>query len=192
MRQSSNAHLGALIDIGVEGMRYCFLMLVLAAVAVAAMGCEQIKAKQETQTNAEPKTSEEPVTGDEPPLLLDDEPPLLLDGGEQEFLSPTGLVADNSRCHVCHLNYVREDIAVIHALANIGCADCHGQCDEHIADESWAWGENGTPPDIMYPAERINSSCKACHPTAKLGRGKKYCTDCHGDHRLAQRKCKWK
>jgi hypothetical protein len=42
-----------------------------------------------------------------------------------------------------------------------------------------------------------------CHPAGKIdteqhkplftGTGeKKYCTDCHGNHRLANRKCKWK
>ena len=43
----------------------------------------------------------------------------------------------------------------------------------------------------MYPAEKINSFCKSCHPDAKLGEGKKYCTDCHGEHRLSYRTRKW-
>jgi len=148
-------------------VKYCLFVILLGAAVVLAIACRQ-------------QTKEEPL------LLLDS------DDSTKEYGPPNGPVADNSRCYVCHINYEDEELAVVHALANIGCADCHGQCDEHIADESWAWGENGTPPDIMYPTERINSSCKGCHPTAKLGRGKKYCTDCHGDHRLAQRKCKWK
>jgi len=177
-------------------------MLVLAAVAVAGTGCEQIKTKQKTQTNAQPKTGRESITDDEPPLLLDDEPPLLLGNGPD--VGPlAGPVADNSRCYVCHMNYMQEDIAVIHARANIGCADCHGDCDAHIADESWAWGGNGTPPGTMYPRAKINPFCMGCHPASKIdteqhkplfaGTGeKKYCTDCHGNHRLAHRKCKWK
>ena len=174
-------------------MKYCFLMLVLAAVAVAGMGCERIKTKQKLQTNTKSKTSQEPITDDEPLLLLDDD--------EEEFSPPA--VADNSRCHVCHMNYIQEDIAVIHARVNIGCADCHGDCDAHIADESWAWGENGTPPGIMYPLAKINSFCMGCHPRDNIDTEqhkplfagtaeKKYCTDCHGNHRLAHRKCKWK
>ncbi|MBA7686826.1 hypothetical protein ES703_95285 [subsurface metagenome] len=98
---------------------------------------------------------------------------------------------------------MQEDIAVIHARVNISCADCHGDCDAHIADESWAWGENGTPPGIMYPPAKINPFCMGCHPKAEIDTEqhkplfagtaeKKYCTDCHGNHRLAHRKCKWK
>ncbi|MHC4559092.1 MAG: hypothetical protein ACYS80_17520 [Planctomycetota bacterium] len=72
-------------------------------------------------------------------LLLDDEPLLLLeeapDAEESDIIG-----ADNSRCFVCHINYMQEDIAVIHARADIGCAGCHGESDEHIADESWASG----------------------------------------------------
>ena len=141
------------------------------------------------------------MTNDEP-LLLDDEPLLLLDdepGPEQ--LHDSG--ADNSRCFVCHVNYMQEDIAVTHARANIGCAGCHGESDEHIADESWASGGNGTAPDIMYPRPKINPFCMGCHPRDKIdteqhkplfasGSKERYCTDCHGDHRLAVRKCKWK
>ena len=195
-------------------MKYCNLCLVLAAVVVAGIGCEprpfgkgrgeQMEAKQKPDTNTEAKTSAEPITNDEPLLLLDD--------GEQEFVPPTGAVADNSRCFVCHINYMTEDVAVIHARANIGCANCHGDCDAHIADESWAWGENGTAPDIMYPRPKINPFCMGCHPRDKIDTEqhkplfapavllrkneaageKKYCTDCHGNHRLANRKCKWK
>ncbi len=130
--------------------------------------------------------------GKEPLLLLDD------DGG-----AAAGPGADNSRCHVCHLNYIEEKLAVDHARAGIGCAKCHGPSDEHIADESWASGGNGTAPDIMYPREKINAFCLGCHPKEKIdlsqhkeflaGASKeKYCTDCHGEHRLHERKCKWK
>ena len=112
-------------------------------------------------------------------------------------------MADNNRCFVCHLNYVQESIAVVHATANIGCTGCHGNCDAHIADESWASGGNGTAPGIMYPREKTNLFCMGCHPKDKMsaarhaaflaGTAKEtYCTDCHGKHRLAQRKCKWK
>jgi hypothetical protein len=142
--------------------------------------------------------------GEEPPLLLlDEEPPLLLEGGNGGSAVSAGPVADNSRCHHCHLNYVDEEIATVHARANIGCADCHGNCDEHIADESWASGGNGTPPEIMYPPEKVNPCCLKCHPKDKLDKAKhesflagkteeKVCTDCHGDHRLKERKCKWR
>jgi hypothetical protein len=102
------------------------------------------------------------------------------------------------------MNYISEDIAAVHARAGIGCADCHGQSDAHIDDESWASGGNGTAPEIMYLPEAINPLCMGCHPEDKLNAvphkdvlagempDTKYCTDCHGDHRLVRRKCKWK
>jgi len=198
-------------------------MLVLTAAAVL-IGCgkreeagrqpQQPQIDQHPPAGDKPQSSEQPplddqsqakggAGADEEPLLLDDEPLLLLDDGEEEFLPPAGPVADNSRCYVCHMSYMKEDLAVVHAEADIGCADCHGDCDEHIADESWAWGKNGTPPEIMYPRPKINPFCMDCHPKKKIGRlehkrffagtaKEKYCTDCHGDHRLAERKCKWK
>ena len=83
-------------------------------------------------------------------------------------VKPQGPVADNSRCFVCHVNYMQEKLAVTHAKANIGCAHCHGASDAHIADESWASGGNGTAPDIMYPRDKINSSCMHCHPKDRI------------------------
>jgi len=188
-------------------MKYYFLMLILAALAVAGTGCEQVGSAQKEQANPESAASKDPVTApevvtDDEPLLLDDEPLLLLDDGPDEDLS-TESMADNSRCFVCHINYTEEDIAVTHARVNIGCANCHGDCDEHIADESWASGGNGTPPGIMYPLSKINPFCMGCHPREKIDTEQhkplfagtvkeKYCTDCHGNHRLVNRKCKWK
>jgi len=207
-------------------MRHSALVFVLAAAAAAVLitACEQRRAGEEPGGNPEAQRAErpgvatKPEVGEDPPpkgridepdpdegplLLLDEEPPLLLSGGQGESLPPAGPVADNSRCHHCHLNYVDEDLALVHARANIGCADCHGNCDAHIADESWASGGNGTPPEIMYPREKVNPCCLTCHPQDKIdetehesflaGTAKeKYCTDCHGDHRLAERKCKWR
>ncbi|MFQ6035686.1 MAG: multiheme c-type cytochrome [Sedimentisphaerales bacterium] len=142
-------------------VKYCLFMLLLGTVVVLVTTCRQ---------------------------QAEEEPLLLLEDGDTigEYDQPDGPVADNSRCHVCHINYEDEELAVVHARANIGCERCHGSSDAHCNDE-----DNITPPDIMYPAERINSSCKGCHPTAKLGHGKKYCTDCHGDHRLSYRTRRW-
>jgi hypothetical protein len=189
-------------------MKYFFLTLIIAAVAAAGTGCEQVKSAQKEQTNPGPAdrgdvaAAPEAISDDEPLLLDDDEPPLLLEDDPDEG-SSTDSMADNSRCFVCHINYMEEDIAVTHARVNIGCADCHGNCDEHIADESWASGGNGTPPGIMYPRAKINPFCMGCHPKDKIDteqhkplfastNKEMYCTDCHGDHRLTNRKCKWK
>ena len=182
-------------------MKYYLFVFVLAAACVIGIGCEQEEKVEK------PKTSDEPVAElveekkNEASLLLDEEPLLLLDDdsdGEQSEVPG----ADNSRCFVCHVNYMEEDIAVIHARADIGCAGCHGESDEHIADESWAYGGNGTAPETMFPKPEINPFCMGCHPKDKIdavqhkllfaNMEKMVCTDCHGKHRLAVRKCKWK
>lgn len=152
---------------------YCFFAFVLAAVSVALLSCKE-------------------QVGQEPPLLLteqvDEEPLLLLEDGNGDENPDLGAgpLADNSRCFVCHINFVEDKLTSMHAKADIGCEHCHGASDAHCSDE-----DNITPPDIMYPAEKINSFCKSCHPDAKLGGDKKYCTDCHGEHRLSHRTRKW-
>ncbi len=156
----------------VSKFRNCLWVLVLAMVAVGMLACEQ-------------------EIREEPPLLLE-EPPLLLEDEE------TGPVADNSRCHVCHINYEDEVLAVTHAQANISCEQCHGASDAHCSDE-----DNITPPDIMYPAAKIRPFCMGCHPRDKIaiavhkgvlsetGTKEGNCTNCHGEHRLGYRTRKW-
>jgi hypothetical protein len=155
-------------------------MFVLATIVFAIVACEQqVKEKQE-----------KPLLLEEKPLLLE-EPPLLLD--EEE----TGPAADNSRCHVCHINYSEEALAVTHARANISCEQCHGSSDAHCGDE-----DNITPPDIMYAAEKIRPFCMHCHTKEKIDiavhkkvlsdtSAKGICTNCHGEHRLGYRTRKW-
>lgn len=149
-------------------MKYYLFLIVLAVVFVMLIGCVQHEILKKPQANAESESG-----------------------------------ADNSRCFVCHINYMQEDIAVMHARANMGCANCHGESDAHIADESWASGGNGTAPDIMYPPLKINPFCMDCHTKDKIdaeqhkplfaaGAEQIVCTDCHGNHRLTNRRCKWK
>ena len=186
-------------------MRIRLALLVAAAVAAAwcygqMMAAEKdaaskpAAAKQSASTAENKPAKQAPsAAGGKPLLLLDD---------EEEAKPAAGPVADNSRCHVCHLNYAKEAMAVSHAKADIGCAKCHGDSDAHIADESWASGGNGTAPDIIYPAAKVNPSCMACHELRKTDPDckcdfprlsqKKSCTECHGKHRLSSRKCKWK
>ena len=174
-------------------------LLIFIATCVLVIGCVQEESIQKPEADGGPKVP--PVVEDKEPLLLDDEPLLLLDE-ELDTGQSDGPLDDNSRCFVCHINYMQEDIAVIHTRANIGCAGCHGESDEHIADESWASGGNGTAPDIMYPPAKINPFCMGCHNKDKIDTEqqkplfanfeKMVCTDCHGSHRLEVRKCKWK
>jgi hypothetical protein len=205
-------------------MKYNILMLIFSVIVITGTGCKQLNTTQKAQVNLEPPAgmksaiTSEVITDDEPPLLLDNEPPLLLedeppllledepllllDDEPDENLSSESM-ADNSRCFVCHINYMQEDIAVTHARAGMGCANCHGESDEHIADESWASGGNGTAPGRMFIRAQINPFCMECHTREKIdieehkslfaqSKEQKYCTDCHGDHRLTERKCKWK
>ena len=154
-------------------------ILVLATVITAIVACEQQVKK------------EQPLLLEDPPLLLED-PPLLLQNEQ------TGPAADNSRCHVCHINYSDEALAVTHAHANISCEHCHGASDAHCSDE-----DNITPPDIMYPPEKIRPFCMACHTKEKIDiavhksvlsdttANEGNCTNCHGEHRLSYRTRKW-
>lgn len=180
----------------------CIVACFLAFVSLGRVSCSYCPPPQAQAPQAQS------VAHDRVPdyaIPLDDEPPLLLDDALLPFAEEgdAGSMADNSRCYHCHLNYINEELAVVHARAKIGCADCHGASDEHIADESWTSGGNGTAPDVMYPREKINPFCLDCHDRNEMDTGEheaffagtveeKYCTDCHGDHRLAERKCKWK
>ena len=166
----------------VSKFRNCLWMFVMATIVIAIVACEQqVKERQE-----------QPLLLEEKPLLLE-EPPLLLDEDEE-----TGPMADNSRCHVCHINYDDEVLAITHARANINCEQCHGSSDAHCGDE-----DNITPPDIMYPAVKIRPFCMGCHPKekidiavhksimAKTDAEESICTNCHGEHRLGYRTRKW-
>ena len=178
----------------------------LASLGVAALITLGICA-QNPSTNTPPSpvsnsnsTNQIAVTKDKPAPKKEAKPLLLLDDAADAV---TAEGADNSRCQVCHINFMKEELTRTHARAGIGCAKCHGICDDHIADESWASGGNGTAPDTMFPKAKINVFCLGCHPKDKIdadqhkdvlaGTGdKKYCTDCHGKHRMVTRKCKWK
>lgn len=144
-----------------------------------------------------------PAAGQEKPLRLDEEEPLLLlDEPVKAASTPTsarGPVADNSRCYVCHLNYSDEELTLSHAVADVGCAKCHGPSDAHCGDEG-----NVTPPTIFYTKADIDPSCTVCHDPDKVVSGALYClhvrtpeeadklcTECHGAHRMAVRTFRW-
>ena len=198
-------------------MRKPAALAVLAACLIAITDFGQPKANGAATTpssQASPPTTNPPAAAKEKLLLLGDEKPLLLLDDDPGTNASVG-GADNSRCQVCHLNFMQEALSVTHAKTNIGCATCHGPSDRHIADESWASGGNGTAPDIMYRKSQIRFACLWCHNWVKLvesdtkkterkekpdhqavldgtNREKRFCTDCHGHHRMVNRKCKWK
>ncbi len=126
--------------------------------------------------------------------------------------APSTPVADNGRCFVCHANYEDELLSVTHAKANIGCVRCHGNSSRHSTDE-----DGLTAPDRMFPKAHVRLNCLTCHDWVKLvasdetrtnrtdlvekpdhlavldgrNREKRFCTDCHGEHRMFFRTKGW-
>ena len=143
-------------------------------------------------------------SNDLPPLSVDDDAPILNEGGEDKKSTvEKGAAADNTACFVCHANYREEILAVQHAEKKVGCVDCHGDSYPHRNDEN-----NTTPPDIIYPKDKIVGACRKCHETHDVpavevialwlkrypeGKDVKVivCTDCHGAHRLKIRNVRW-
>jgi len=110
---------------------------------------------------------------------------------------------------VCHINLEEEELVDIHRPMGVGCETCHGLSDAHSSDE-----DNLTAPDIMWAKNRINSRCMTCHLRKELlasedggdshqetlarwddpknaDEGEKYCTECHGEHRIRNRTRIW-
>ena len=92
--------------------------MLVGLVAVGAFGmaaCQTGREPQEPEID-QPASESPQVAVDEEPLLLDDDSPSADEAG-----------ADNSRCHVCHMNYAQEDIAVIHPKSEGGNQDVHAE-----------------------------------------------------------------
>jgi len=117
------------------------------------------------------------------PAPADEEPP---------ELDPLGM---NGACYVCHIPFVKEELAKTHLAEGISCAKCHGLSDKHANDED----VGATKPDITFRREQVDASCQKCHTThdapatkvlARFAERKlslqteAICTDCHGQHRI--------
>ena len=142
--------------------------------------------------------AQEPDEGGLPPLVIDRS--LTLEDSAEEDSSHLKI---NQSCFVCHNNYQKEPMTTWHAKEGVGCVDCHGKSLAHRNDE-----DNITPPDIMYPAEKIDEACQECHDEhiawprdvlsmwqercpEKTDFSQLVCTDCHGEHRLPRRIVRW-
>ncbi len=176
--------------------------LIVAFALIFSGSCKRSHRPSDAETSAKTGDAARPLAAEEPVLLADNGALLPLEN-DSPPASSVGPVANNVRCFGCHANYRTEKIAVTHARANVGCVQCHGESDAHIADESWGSGGNGTAPDIMYPKGTIVPSCMKCHPKDEIvipahesvfieSEEKKVCTDCHGKHRLTARRFEWK
>jgi len=172
-----------------------------AVVAVAAMFAG--RQAGEPLAAGEPKAKSPAAL---PPLKVEKGAPLLLDALPDAKPAKTpeeGPVADNIACYCCHRNFEEEPMVRVHAKANVGCVKCHGESVAHRNDE-----DNTTPPDVIYPAQRIEKACQECHEShdapakkviacwqqkcpAKTHVEELLCTDCHGDHRLKIRTVRW-
>jgi hypothetical protein len=101
----------------------------------------------------------------------------------------------NGACYVCHIPFVKEELAKVHLAEGISCAQCHGLSDKHANDENIG----ATKPDITFPRDKVDAGCEKCHTThdapatkvlARFGERKLsmqtavICTDCHGTHKI--------
>jgi len=190
-------------------MRSTVWPTLFASIGVASVVCvgrSWVDRELAVTTRVEAAEQKKEKPGGPPPLVIDKSAPLLLDDPPKEedpWAVPQGPMADNSACFCCHTNYEEEPLAVRHAKANLGCIKCHGKSYAHRDDE-----DNITPPDIMFPADKIDEACRKCHTTHDapalevIARWKKccpkktdlkklVCTDCHGQHRLKLRTVRW-
>jgi len=190
-------------------MNYRLLLLLAGLpvmVGVALLSCSRVSEHGLSK-------AEKPVGP--PALIIDQDVPLLLAEPAETKMVPvpirdgraidraSGTLAENVPCFVCHANYQAEPLASLHTAANIGCMACHGDSYAHRNDEN-----NTTPPDVMYPPDKIDVACQKCHanhdvPASKIvtlwlqrypdkkDARRIVCTDCHGEHRLKVRTIRW-
>lgn len=113
--------------------------------------------------------------------------------GESE--SADDPMGPNGACYVCHMTFVKEDLAKTHLAHKIACVKCHGLSEKHANDENIG----ATKPDITYRRAEVDASCQKCHeghnaPARKVvarflerklsPQTEAVCTDCHGTHKI--------
>jgi len=101
----------------------------------------------------------------------------------------------NAACYVCHMTFIKEELAKVHLAEKIACTNCHGLSDKHANDENIG----ATKPDIVYSRDKVDKSCEQCHDTHDAPAKKVLarfterrlslqrpviCTDCHGTHKI--------
>ena len=145
-----------------SGNHHEILVVLLALTSSILLSCTPTTESGPTDIQAAPATDNEAETAGPPPLVVDTSAPLLLDkpteAEDASAVAATRAAAENAACFVCHANYKTEFLVDSHAKADIGCVHCHGQSSAHRNDEN-----NTTPPEIMYPAEKIDPFCRGCH-----------------------------
>lgn len=183
------------------------MVLTMGLLLIGLQGCAREEVSVPTpEPTATGQTVQDQSSGGQtpelPPLVVDLESPLLLDDADTASDGATD-GADNMACLVCHMNFKSEFLAHNHAGQRIGCVNCHGDSFAHRNDEN-----NTTPPEIMFPAQRIDPFCQTCHKThdvpakriirhwqgvdmAGADADAITCTHCHGQHRMKVRTVLW-
>jgi hypothetical protein len=201
-----------------------FVVTVVCGVAVltAMNSCSQNRAAdKEPALRLDNPRAQQLIGGpqeQEKPLRLGSSEAMHLLGGEEKATVGTAESSDNAKrqsasdestmayyvmCNDCHMDYIGEPLALAHAKVGMSCDSCHGKSRAHYSDES-----NTTPPDKMYPVDKINPFCLGCHHSHdvppdkvvalwmkrnsdKTNPDEIVCTDCHGEHRMKMRTIIW-
>jgi hypothetical protein len=192
------------------------------AVLTAINSCSQNRiANKEPALRLDSPRAHQLVAGpqeEDKPLRLDSGEAMQLLGGKQKAAAGTTETSNHANkqpasdqspmkyyvmCNDCHIGYIGEPLALAHAKAGMSCDSCHGKSRAHYSDES-----NTTPPDKMFPTDKINPFCRGCHNSHdvpadkvvalwmkrnsdKTDPDKIVCTDCHGEHRMKVRTIIW-
>ncbi len=93
---------------------------------------------------------------------------------------PAAAAQVTAGCAICHVDVVDDVAQSGHANAPLDCITCHGRSQAHIEDEN-----NTVKPDRIYPRDRVDAHCGACHPCTRTHRReppRRVCTECHGKH----------
>jgi len=130
-------------------------------------------------------------------VMIETSSPVIADesGDAEEEENP---LTQNLGCYVCHMTYVSEPLATVHAKNGVGCVKCHGTSADHANDEDIG----ATKPEIYFAdRDKIDPSCRKCHETHNAPPEKIVarfiereisatelddlnCTGCHGMHRI--------
>jgi hypothetical protein len=101
----------------------------------------------------------------------------------------------SAACLVCHLTFVKEELAKSHQQKGISWTKGHGPSIAHANDEHIG----ATKPNVTFPRAKVDAACAQCHkqhdvPARKVierfldrklpAKTAAICTDCHGTHRI--------
>jgi formate-dependent nitrite reductase cytochrome c552 subunit len=129
------------------------------------------------------------------PQFVGADPPKIKKGSPEA--DATDALGANVACYVCHMTFVKEELARVHLAGKVACINCHGPCVKHANDENIG----ATRPDIIFKRSEVDAACIKCHKghdvaaVKVIARFKErklplsqsaVCTDCHGMHRIAR------